>query len=97
MVVFPFIIQVQLMSSSFCKFLGWSILIQSFAKLIMDGILADTAILGNASKKEPQCFCYVRTSRACLQLNGMAAEKKRAFSVRKICQLATFLEGQSGL
>ena len=30
----------------------------------------------NASKKEPLCSCYKHTSRACLQLNGMAAEKE---------------------
>ena len=76
MIVFPLIIQEQLISSSFCKILGWSILIQSFAKFIMGDILADTAILGNASKKEPLCSCYEHTSRACLQLDGMAAEKE---------------------
>jgi len=78
MIVFPFILQVQLLLllSSFCKILGWSILIQSFAKFIMGDILADTAILSNASKKEPLCSCYEHTSRACLQLNGMAAEKR---------------------
>ena len=76
MVVFPFIIQVQLMSSSFCKILGWSILIQSFAKFIMGDILADTAILGIASKKEPLCSCYEHTRRARIQLDGMAAEKE---------------------
>ena len=76
MIVFPFIIQEQLISSSFCKILWWSILIQSFAKFIMGDILADTAILSNVSKKEPLCSCYERTSRARLQLDGMAAEKK---------------------
>jgi len=50
--VFPFMIQEQLISSSFCKILGWSILIQSFAKLCVGDILADTAILGIASKKD---------------------------------------------
>ena len=72
MIVFPFIIQEQLLSSSF----GWSILIPSFAKFIMGDILADTAILSNASKKEPLCSCYEHTSRACDQMNGMAAEKE---------------------
>ena len=62
MIVFPFIIQEQLISSSFCKILGWSILIQSFAKFIMGDILAGTAILSNASKKEPLCSCYKHTS-----------------------------------
>ena len=76
MTVFPFIIQEQLLSSSFCKILGWSILIQSFAKFIMGDILADTAILSNASKKELLCSCYEHTSRACLQRDGMAAEKE---------------------
>ena len=46
------------------------------SKFIMGDILADTAIFANASKKEPLCSCYERTSRACLQLNGMAAQKK---------------------
>ena len=88
-------VEEELITSSVCKILGWSILIQLFAKFIMGDILADTAILSNASKKEPLCSCYDHTSRACLQLNGMAAEKKRALSVRKICQHATILEGQS--
>ena len=74
MIAFHFIIQERLISSSFCKILGWPILIQSFAKFIMGDILADTAILSNASKNEPLCSCYEHTSRACLQLNGMAAE-----------------------
>ena len=43
---------------------------------IMGDILADTAILSNASKEEPLCSCNKHTSRACLQLNGMAAEKR---------------------
>ena len=49
MIVFPFIIQEQLISSSFCKNLGWSILIHLFAKFIIGDILADTVILANAS------------------------------------------------
>ena len=89
MIVFPFIIHVQLISSSFCKILGWSILIQLFAKFIMGDILADTAILANASKKEPLCSCYKHTSWMGWLL------KKRALSVRRICQHATILEGQS--
>ena len=60
---------------------------------IMGDILADTAILSNASKKEPLCSCYEHTSRVCLQLNGIAAVW--ALSARKICQHATILEGQS--
>ena len=77
MIVFPFILQVQLLLllPSFCKILGWSILIQSFAKFIMGAILVDTAILGNASKKEPLCSYYEHTSRACLQLDERAAKK----------------------
>ena len=74
---FSLIIHKQLITSSFCKILGWSILIQSFAKFIMGDILADTAILGNASKKEPLCYCNEHTSRARLQLDGVAAEKRR--------------------
>ena len=75
-IVFTFMIQEQLITSSFCKNLGWSILIHLFAKFIMGDILADTAILGNASKKEPLCSCNEHTSRARLQLDGMAAEKE---------------------
>ena len=53
-----------------------AILIQSFARFIMGDILADTAIPGNAVQKELLCSCYKHTSRACLQLNGMGAEKE---------------------
>ena len=89
-IVFTFMIQEQLITSSFCKNLGWSILIHLFAKFIMGDILADTAIL---SKKEPLCSCYEHTSRVCLQLNEMAAVW--ALSARKICQHAIILERQS--
>ena len=95
-IVFPFMIQEQLIASSFCKIRGWSILIQSFAKFIIGDIMADTAILGNASKKEPLCSCNEHTSRVLLQLYGTAAEKK-ALSVRRIGQLATILEEQSSV
>ena len=47
--VFPFVVKEELITSSVCKILGWSILIQLFAKFIMGDILADTAILANAS------------------------------------------------
>ena len=47
MIAFHFIKQERLISSLFCKILGWSILIQSFAKFIMGDILADGAILGS--------------------------------------------------
>ena len=57
----------------FCKILGWSILIQSFAKFIMGDILADTAILGIASKKEPLWSCYEHTRRARIQLKTRSA------------------------
>ena len=55
-------VEEELITSSVCKILGWSILIQLFAKFIMGDILADTAILANASKKEPLCSCYKHTS-----------------------------------
>ena len=61
MIVLPFVIQEELITSSFCKILGWSILIQLFAKLLMGDILNDTAmycILAHANKKEPLCSCY---------------------------------------
>ena len=48
-IVFPFVVEEELITSSVCKILGWSILIQLFAKFIMGDILADTAILANAS------------------------------------------------
>jgi len=60
----------------------------------MGDILADTAILGIPSKKEPLCSCYKHTRRARIQLDGVAA-KKKALSVWRICQHATILEGQS--
>ena len=97
MIVLPFIIQEQLISSSFCKILGWSILIQSFAKFIMGDILADTAILSNASKKEPLCSCYDHTSRACLQLNGMAAEKRGLCLSGKSVNMQLFSKDSLGL
>ena len=55
-------VEEELITSSVCKILGWSILIQLFAKFIMGDILADTAILANTSKKEPLCSCYKHTS-----------------------------------
>ena len=61
-------IQEQLIFSSFCKILGWSIHNQLFAKFIVCDILADTALPGNASKKEPLCSCSEHISRARLQL-----------------------------
>ena len=51
-----------MITSSVRKIIGWSILIQLFAKFILGDILADTAILANASKKEPLCSCYKHTS-----------------------------------
>ena len=60
--LFPFVIQIDLITSSFSKILGWSIIIQLYAKFIMGDILADTAILANTSKKEPLCSCYKHTS-----------------------------------
>ena len=97
MIVFPFIIQEQLISSSFCKILGWSILIQSFAKFIMGDILADTAILSNVSKKEPLCSCYEHASRACLQMSGMAAEKRGLYLSGKSVYMQLFLKDILGL
>ena len=96
-VVFPFIIQEQLISSSFCKILGWSILIQSFAQFIMGDILADTTILSDASKKEPLCSCYEHASRACLQMSGMAAEKRGLCLSGKSVNMQLFLKDSLGL
>ena len=81
-IVFTFMIQEQLITSSFRKNLP-------FLLIYLGDSLADTAILGTASKKEPLCSCNEHTSRARLQL------KKKALSGRRICQHATILEGQS--
>ena len=89
MIVFPFVVQKELITSSFCKILGWSIIIQLYAKFIMGDILADTAILANASKKEPLCSFYKNTSWMGWLL------KKKALSVWRICQHAIIPEGQS--
>ena len=43
----------------------------------MGDISADTAILGNASKKDPLCSCNEHTSTVHRQLDGLAAEKRR--------------------
>ena len=96
MIAFPLIIREQLISSSFCKILGWSILIQSFAKFIMSDILADTAILSIASKKEPLCSCYEHTNRECLQLKGMAAKKRGLCLSRKSVKMQLFLKDSLG-
>ena len=66
-------------------------------KFIMSDILADTAILSNASKKEPMCSCYEHTSRACLQLNGMAAEKRGLCLSGKSVNMQLFLNDSHGL
>ena len=89
-------VEEELITSSVCKILGWSILIQLFAKFIMGDILADTAILSNASKKEPLCSCYEHTSRACLQLNGMAAEKRGLCLSGKSVNMQLFLKDSHG-
>ena len=81
----------------FLQNIGWSILIQSFAKFIMGDFLADTALLSNASKKEPLCSCYEHTSRACLQLNGMAAEKRGLCLSGKSVNMQLFLKDSLGL
>ena len=78
------------------QILGRTILIQSFAKFIIGDILADTAILSNASKKEPLCSCYEHTSRACLQLNGMAAEKRGLCLSGKSVNMQLFLKDSHG-
>ena len=74
-----------MITSSVRKIIGWSILIQLFAKFIMGDILADTAILANASKKEPLCSFSKRTS-----WMGWLLKKEGL-----VCQHAISLEGQS--
>ena len=76
------------------KKLGWSILIHLFAKLIMGDILADTAILGDASKKESLCSCKSTQPERVFSWMGWLL-KKKALSGRRICQHAIILEGQS--
>ena len=93
-IVFTFMIQEQLITSSFCKNLGWSILIQLFEKFIMGDILADTAILGDASKKEPLCSCKSKQPELVFSWMGWLL-KKKVLSGRRICQHAIILEGQS--
>ena len=44
MIVFPFMVQEELITSSFHKILGWSIVIQLIAKFSMDDSLADTRV-----------------------------------------------------
>ena len=61
----------------------------------MGDILADTAILANTSKKEPLCSCYKHTSRGCLQLNGMAAEKRGLCLSGKSVNMQLSFEEQS--
>ena len=90
-------VEEELITSSVCKILGWSILIQLFAKFIMGDILADTAILSNASKKEPLCSCYEHASRACLQMSGMAAEKRGLCLSGKSVNMQLFLKDSHGL
>ena len=65
--------------------------------VIMGDILAETAILSNVSKKEPLCSCYDHTSRACLQLNGMAAEKRGLCLSGKSVNMQLFLKDSLGL
>ena len=57
----------------FCKILGWSNLIQSFASSFY------TAILGNASKNEPLCSCYEHSTQAAASLAGWDGCWKRRF------------------
>ena len=66
-------------------------------KFIMGDILADTAILSNASKKEPLCSCYEHTNRACLQRMGMAAEKRGLCLSGKSVSTQLFLKDSSRL
>ena len=54
--VSPLEIQEELITSSFCKILGW---------FIIGDILDDTAIFANSSKREPPCSCYKHTSCCC--------------------------------
>ena len=51
--------------------------------------------LDKAGKEVPLCSCNEHTSRARLQLDGMAGEQEKALSVRRISQHAIIFEGQS--
>ena len=59
----------------------------------MGDILADTAILGIASKKEPVPATSTQGERVFSWMGWLL--KKKALSVWRICQHATILEGQS--
>ena len=70
--------------------------VNCLTNLMSGDILADTAILSNVSKKEPLCSCYEHTSRACLQLNGMAAEKRGLCLSGKSVNMQLFLKDSHG-
>ena len=86
--VFPFVVEEELITSSVCKTLGWSILTQLFAKFSTGDILADAAILADASSRE-------RTSVFLLQahkMDGMAAEKRRLCLSGEYVNMQQFLK-----
>ena len=62
MICFPIIIQEQLISSSFCKVFGWSILFQSFAKFIMGDTYVDAKTVLDSVKSSTWKFFKFRMS-----------------------------------
>ena len=62
MIVFPFMIQEQLITFSFCKIHGWSILIQSFAKFIMGDTYVDAKTVLDSVKSSTWKFSKFRMS-----------------------------------
>ena len=62
MIVFPFMIQEQLITFSFCKIHGWSILIQSFAKFIMGDTYVDAKTVLDSVKSSTWKFFKFRMS-----------------------------------
>ena len=83
--VFPFMIQEQLITSSFCKILGWSIQYSVICKVHYRTL----QYLPTLARKN---LCVPSTS---TQAGWDGCWKKKALSVRRICQHATILERQS--
>ena len=80
-----FLIQQELITSSFCKILGWSIQYSVICKVHYRTL----QYLPTLARKN---LCVPSKS---TQAGLDGCWKKKALSVRRICQLATILEGQS--
>ena len=92
--LFPFVLQIDLITSSFSKILGWSIIIQLHAKQSNAKQLWVTSwltlqYLQTLARKN---LCVPATS---TQAGWDGCWKKKALSVMRICQHAIILEEQS--